>query len=82
MSEVLRALPDSEKVWERIYKENGPLQFVITSDKRREAYYLYRVSRGPTPAKILSFERMGKAKTPPEFWRKFGGIIKEVTEDE
>ena len=72
--DILKALPDSETIWERIYEEDGPIRFVITSDRRRDAYYIYRVHHDG----IILFERLGKAKNPPELWKKFGNIIKEV----
>lgn len=89
MGDILKKLPDSETVWERIHEkqyaedEAGPIRFVITSDRRREAYYIYEVHHDG----IMLYERLGKAKNPPELWRKFGGHVrdicgyKEVTED-
>ena len=80
MGDILKKIPDSDIVWERIHEkqyeesETGPIRFVITSDRRREVYYIYEVHHDG----IMLYERLGKAKTPPELWRKFGGRIKDV----
>lgn len=73
--DILKKLPDGEIIWEQIHDKDilgeGPLQFLVTSDKRREAYTLWRVHHDG----ITLYERMGKAKIPPDLWRKFGGVI-------
>ena len=60
-----------EKIWERIYGTDERLHYLITSDKRRDAYFLYRVDKDKTVSKV------GKAKNPPELWTKYlGGKVK------
>ena len=88
MGDILKKLPDGEITWERIHEKDvlgeGLLRFLVTSDKRREVYTLWRVHHDG----IILYERLGRAKTPPDLWRKFGGRIrdicsyKEVTENE
>ena len=79
MGDILKKLPDGETVWEQIHEKrcltedkDGPLKFIVTSDRRREAYILYEVHHDG----IILYERLGKAKTPSDLWRKFGGVIK------
>ena len=81
--DILKELPKNETVWESIYRQRdflltpekeGPLKFVITSDRRREVYYIYEVHHDG----ILLYERLGKAKNPPDIWRKFGGVIRKA----
>lgn len=78
--DILKKLPDGEIIWERIHEEDtlgeGPLRFLITSDKRREAYTLWRVHHDG----IILYERLGRAKNPPELWKRFGAKIKEDTQ--
>lgn len=65
---VLQALvPKTEIIWERLYKTGGEkLLYLVTSDKRREHYSLWKVDSGGTKASII-----GKAKNPVELHRKF-----------
>lgn len=60
-----------EVIWERIYGTDEKLHYLITSDKRRDAYFLYSVDKDKKASKV------GKAKTPPELWKKYlGGNVK------
>lgn len=60
-----------EKVWERIYGTDERLHYLITSDKRRDVYFLYSVDKNDIVSKV------GKAKDPPELWKKYlGGKVK------
>lgn len=60
-----------EKIWERIYGTDERLHYLITSDKRRDVYFLYSVNKDKTISKV------GKAKTPTELWKKYlGGKVK------
>lgn len=60
-----------EKIWERIYGTDERLRYLITSDKRRDVYFLYSVNKDKTVSKV------GKAKNPPELWKKYlGGKMK------
>lgn len=56
-----------EIIWEQIYGTDERLHYLITSDKRRDVYFLYRVDKDNTVSKV------GKAKTPPELWKKYLG---------
>ena len=66
--EVVQALvPKTEIIWEQLYKTGGEkLLYLVTSDKRREHYYLWKVDSGGTKASII-----GKAKNPAELHKKF-----------
>ena len=58
-------IPKSEHKWERILDEDGNVRFIVTSDSRRETYYLYKpVGDG--------YERVGKAKNPRYLLRRYG----------
>lgn len=60
-----------EKVWERIYGTDERLHYLITSDKRRDVYFLYSINKDNIVSKV------GKAKTPTELWKKYlGGKVK------
>lgn len=60
-----------EKIWERIHGTDERLHYLITSDKRRDVYFLYSVNKDKTVSKV------GKAKNPPELWKKYlGGKMK------
>lgn len=55
-----------EILWERIADESGKVRYAITSDRRRDIYYLYRFKKaGSTP------ERIARARTPVELHKKF-----------
>lgn len=54
-----------EMIWERIYGTDEKLHYLITSDKRRDVYFLYSVDKDKSVSKV------GKAKTPPELWKKY-----------
>lgn len=56
-----------EEIWERIYGTDERLHYLIASDKRRDVYFLYSVDKDKTVSKV------GKAKTPPELWKKYLG---------
>ena len=53
-----------EKVWECLTDTHGNPTHLVTSDDRRERYYLYRIKDGVP-------EKIGKAKTPPELYRRY-----------
>lgn len=58
-----------EVIWERIYVvSNGEerCRFLITSDKRRETYFLYEVAEDGITAK-----KTHKARTPVQIWDKY-----------
>lgn len=60
-----------EEIWERIYGTDERLHYLITSDKRRDVYFLYSVD------KKMNVTKVGKAKNPPELWKKYlGGKVK------
>lgn len=52
--------PLGEIIWERIYDSNNVLRYIVTSDRRREWYYAYKVADGGRLEKIL------RRKTPVE----------------
>lgn len=54
-----------EMIWERIYGTDEKLHYLITSDKQRDVYFLYSVDKDKSVSKV------GKAKTPPELWKKY-----------
>ena len=57
-----------EVIWERIYVRNNDeerFRFLITSDKKRDAYFLYEVAEDGTTKKIH------KARTPVQIWNKY-----------
>lgn len=55
-----------EIIWERIYDSSNVLRFAVTSDSRREYYYLYRIGGG-------KWERLKRASTPVEL-RKYYSV--------
>ena len=67
MSDIV--YPKNETVWLSHYRPGRQLVYIITSKKdTREWYYFYKVSDG-------KFQKMGKARTPPELIDKFAGDI-------
>ena len=86
--DILNELPKGEILWERVHERGdylraqgdrdpefeGPLKFIITSDRRREVYYIYEVHHDG----ITLYERLGKGKNPPDIWRKFGEVIRKA----
>lgn len=57
-----------EVIWERIYVRNNDeerFRFLITSDKKRDTYFLYEVAEDGTTKKIH------KARTPVQIWNKY-----------
>ena len=64
----LPKLPRNETLWERMYDHNGNLKYLITSDYRREVYYLYHVDTDESVRKI------GKGKNPPDLYKKYSFI--------
>lgn len=52
--------PRGEIPWVRHYDEAGTPRYLVTSDKRRERYFLYKVIGE-------KLERIAKAKTPVAF---------------
>ncbi len=68
---MMYSLPANEIVWEEITTETRR-RFVITSDRRREYYYIYRIyDDGRT-------ERLGKGKNPPELCKKYVNPIRRA----
>ena len=58
-----------EVIWERIYVvSNGEerCRFLITSDKKRDTYFLYEVADDGISAK-----KTHKARTPAQIWNKY-----------
>ena len=58
-----------EIIWERIYvRDNGErrCRFLITSDKKRDTYFLYEVAEDGVTAK-----KTHKARTPALIWNKY-----------
>lgn len=55
-----------EVIWERIYDRKGRCRFLVTSDKRRETYFLYEVAADGITAK-----KTHKARTPAHIWDKY-----------
>lgn len=74
--DILKELPKGEILWERIHEQGdyGQLKFIVTSDRRREVYYIYEVHHDG----VTLYERLGKGKNPPDIWRKFGGVIRKA----
>lgn len=57
-----------EVIWERIYVRNNDEErchFLITSDKKRDTYFLYEVAEDGMTKKIH------KARTPVQIWNKY-----------
>lgn len=53
-----KRIPAGETIWEQIsVKEGGEPLYFVTSDKRREAYKLWKYGKS-------GFEIIGKAKNP------------------
>ena len=59
----LYSVPQNEVIWERIEHTDGS-KYVITSDRRREMYYIYKIVDGRG-------ERLGKGKNPPDLIRRY-----------
>lgn len=58
-----------EIIWERIYVGNNGeerCRFLITSDKRRETYFLYEVAEDG-----VSSKKIHKARTPVQIWDRY-----------
>jgi len=58
-----------EVIWERIYVRNNDeerFRFIITSDKKRDTYFLYEVAEDGVTAK-----KIHKARTPVQIWNKY-----------
>lgn len=58
-----------EEIWERIYVRNNDeerCRFLITSDKKRDTYFLYEVAEDGISAK-----KTHKARTPAQIWNKY-----------
>ena len=54
-----------ELLWESICKKDGSVAYLITSDSRRDVYYLYHVNKDGTT------QRIGKGKNPPDLHKKY-----------
>lgn len=61
----LKGIPKNEIVWERICDEQGNITHLITSDSRREFYFIYKSVDG-------GFQKLGRAKNPPDLLRRYG----------
>lgn len=57
--------PKNEIPWVSYIGSDGQTVCVLTSNKTREYYYLYKVLPDG------SLEKLGKAKTPPELEKKY-----------
>ena len=56
--------PKGEIVWTGYYNAAGERKFILTSKETRDCYFLYKdIGNG--------FEKLGKAKEPPELIEKF-----------
>lgn len=58
-----------EEIWERIYvvsNDERRCRFLITSDKKRDTYFLYEVADDGITAK-----KTHKARTPAQIWNKY-----------
>ena len=66
------ALPSNEILWET-FSIDGKPKYFVTSTKSRDYYILY----GVKPNGLI---RLGKAKTPPELYKKFVHITLPKTE--
>lgn len=54
-----------ERIWEQVIGKDGNVKYLITSDYRREVYYLYHVNADGSTQKI------GKGKNPPDLHKKY-----------
>lgn len=54
--------PKGEQVWVRCCDETRTLRYLITSNKLRDRYFLYKVNGE-------KLERIGKARSPSDFDR-------------
>lgn len=61
----LPKLSRNETLWERIYDSDGNLKHLITSDNRRDVYYLYHVEKDG------SINKIGKGKNPPDLHKRY-----------
>lgn len=68
------SLPKSEQIWESVYDENKVLRYVITSDKRREHYTLWKVVGS-------EYQSIGRGKSPLELRKRFNYEIKGEDHD-
>lgn len=60
----LAKFPTSEIVWATYYNGDGELQYVVTSKRSRDNYYLYKME-----SKALV--KVGKADSPDELCDKY-----------
>lgn len=56
--------PKGEIVWTGYYNAAGERKFILTSKETRDCYYLYKDTGN-------GFEKLGKAKEPPELEQRF-----------
>lgn len=54
-----------ECLWEQVIGKDGNVKYLITSDYRRDAYYLYHVNADGSAQKI------GKGKNPLDLHRRY-----------
>lgn len=54
-----------ERLWMRICGKDGIVKHLITSDYRREVYYLYHINKDG------SLQKIGKGKDPVDLQKKY-----------
>lgn len=60
MKNDIAICPKGEQAWVRCCDETGTLRYLITSNKLRDYYFLYKVNDE-------NLERIGKARSPSAF---------------
>jgi len=63
MKNYVTTYPKGEQAWVRCCDETGTLRYLITSNKLRDHYFLYKVNDE-------NLERIGKARSPSAFNRQ------------
>lgn len=63
--------PKNETLWESLWDDNGNLKYIITSNRNRDYYILYKLD------KKMILNNVGKAKTPMDIHRRYlkGGWV-------
>lgn len=64
MGEKELKYPRGEIVWVEYRNKDGKTLFILTSKETRDMYFLYELVNGV-------FNKLGKAKEPPELEKKF-----------
>ena len=57
-------LPKGEIIWESVHNDNDALRYVVTSDKRREHYTLWKIKNG-------EYQSIGRGRNPLELRKRF-----------